>query len=233
MVSCELVNRTSDDGRRRWRGPRVSSASDGRTGSGRGRPSSTRRPASRRSRAWTVSRSAAWPRDTGMSKSGLFAHFGSKEELQLATIAAAEDVFQVEVLGPALAEPGGAAPAARPLRPLPRARGGGRVPGRMLLRVRRSRARHPPGPAAGPHRRGLRRLDHADRGIGAPGPGAGDSSMRRSTRTRSCSRSTPCSPRRTASSCCAATAAPSTWRAAPSRRVCVSRARCSPGVCAM
>ena len=42
-----------------------------------------------------------------MSKSGLFAHFGSKEELQLATIAAAEDVFQVEVLGPALAEPEG------------------------------------------------------------------------------------------------------------------------------
>ena len=45
--------------------------------------------------------------DTGMSKSGLFAHFGSKEELQLATIAAAEDVFQVEVLAPALAEPEG------------------------------------------------------------------------------------------------------------------------------
>ena len=45
--------------------------------------------------------------DTGMSKSGLFAHFGSKEELQLATIAAAEDVFQDEVLGPALAEPEG------------------------------------------------------------------------------------------------------------------------------
>ncbi len=44
---------------------------------------------------------------TGMSKSGLFAHFGSKEELQLATIAAAEDVFQVEVLDPAMAAPEG------------------------------------------------------------------------------------------------------------------------------
>jgi AcrR family transcriptional regulator len=45
--------------------------------------------------------------DTGMSKSGLFAHFGSKEELQLATIAAAEDVFRTEVLDPAMAEPEG------------------------------------------------------------------------------------------------------------------------------
>jgi AcrR family transcriptional regulator len=45
--------------------------------------------------------------DMGMSKSGLFAHFGSKEELQLATIAAAEDVFRAEVLDPALAAPEG------------------------------------------------------------------------------------------------------------------------------
>src|SRR5688500_14785909 len=37
---------------------------------------------------------------TGMSKSGLFAHFGSKEELQLATIATAEEIFQEDVLAP-------------------------------------------------------------------------------------------------------------------------------------
>jgi AcrR family transcriptional regulator len=37
----------------------------------------------------------------GMSKSGLFAHFGSKEELQLATIDAATDVFDRAVLAPA------------------------------------------------------------------------------------------------------------------------------------
>jgi AcrR family transcriptional regulator len=37
----------------------------------------------------------------GMSKSGLFAHFGSKEELQLATIAEASDVFEQEVVAPA------------------------------------------------------------------------------------------------------------------------------------
>src|SRR5687767_12292166 len=36
-----------------------------------------------------------------MSKSGLFAHFGSKEELQLATNAAAKDRFVAAVLAPA------------------------------------------------------------------------------------------------------------------------------------
>ena len=38
----------------------------------------------------------------GMSKSGLYAHFGSKEELQLATIAFAEEIFEAEVLDPAM-----------------------------------------------------------------------------------------------------------------------------------
>jgi AcrR family transcriptional regulator len=37
----------------------------------------------------------------GMSKSGLFAHFGSKEELQLATVDAASEVFAREVTTPA------------------------------------------------------------------------------------------------------------------------------------
>jgi AcrR family transcriptional regulator len=37
----------------------------------------------------------------GMSKSGLFAHFGSKEELQLATIEAATEIFVREVIAPA------------------------------------------------------------------------------------------------------------------------------------
>lgn len=37
-----------------------------------------------------------------MSKSGLFAHFGSKEELQLATIEAAKQRFAAEVVAPAL-----------------------------------------------------------------------------------------------------------------------------------
>ena len=36
----------------------------------------------------------------GMSKSGLFAHFGSKEELQLATVEFAEEVFAADVIAP-------------------------------------------------------------------------------------------------------------------------------------
>ena len=39
----------------------------------------------------------------GMSKSGLYAHFGSKEELQLATVQEADRIFQDEVVQPALA----------------------------------------------------------------------------------------------------------------------------------
>jgi AcrR family transcriptional regulator len=43
----------------------------------------------------------------GMSKSGLFAHFGSKEELQLAVLEGARRRFERDVIGPALAAPGG------------------------------------------------------------------------------------------------------------------------------
>jgi AcrR family transcriptional regulator len=43
----------------------------------------------------------------GMSKSGLFAHFGSKEELQLATIDAASRIFEELVIDPANQEPAG------------------------------------------------------------------------------------------------------------------------------
>src|SRR5215207_213127 len=39
--------------------------------------------------------------ELSMSKSGLFAHFGSKEELQLATVEAARDIFIREVIRPA------------------------------------------------------------------------------------------------------------------------------------
>jgi AcrR family transcriptional regulator len=38
---------------------------------------------------------------TGMSKSGLYAHFGSKEDLQLATIERAVEIFDAEVVAPA------------------------------------------------------------------------------------------------------------------------------------
>jgi AcrR family transcriptional regulator len=42
-----------------------------------------------------------------MSKSGLFAHFGSKEDLQLATVEMARNVFVDHVIRPALPEPAG------------------------------------------------------------------------------------------------------------------------------
>lgn len=45
----------------------------------------------------------------GMSKSGVYAHFGSKEELQLATIDLAEEIFESDVVAPALGAPEGLA----------------------------------------------------------------------------------------------------------------------------
>src|ERR1700729_3126857 len=45
----------------------------------------------------------------GMSKSGLYAHFGSKQELQLATVEEAGRNFTDEVIRPALAAPVGVA----------------------------------------------------------------------------------------------------------------------------
>ena len=53
----------------------------------------------------TIGRLAA---DLGMSKSGLFAHFGSKLDLQLATVAAAADRFRAVVIEPSLTAADGA-----------------------------------------------------------------------------------------------------------------------------
>lgn len=53
----------------------------------------------------TIGRLAA---ELKMSKSGLFAHFGSKQELQLAVVAAAADRFHEAVIEPALGSPDGA-----------------------------------------------------------------------------------------------------------------------------
>ena len=44
---------------------------------------------------------------SGMSKSGLFAHFGSKEDLQLATVDHAAAMFAAEVIAPAREAPRG------------------------------------------------------------------------------------------------------------------------------
>src|SRR4051812_9406197 len=45
--------------------------------------------------------------EVGMSKSGLFAHFASKEELQLATVERATAIFDSEVLAPSAEAVGG------------------------------------------------------------------------------------------------------------------------------
>jgi AcrR family transcriptional regulator len=46
-------------------------------------------------------------RDADMSKSGVFAHFGSKEELQIAVLRAARERFIADVLQPSFGEPRG------------------------------------------------------------------------------------------------------------------------------
>jgi len=45
--------------------------------------------------------------DSHMSKTGIFAHFGSKEQLQLATVGAAKQIFLEQVVKPGLTSPGG------------------------------------------------------------------------------------------------------------------------------
>lgn len=47
--------------------------------------------------------------EAGVSKSGLYAHFGSKHRLQLDIVRAARDIFEREVIEPGLAAPAGLA----------------------------------------------------------------------------------------------------------------------------
>ena len=77
----------------------------------------------------------------GMSKSGLYAHFKSKEELELATIETAAEIFERDVLGPAGESPGGLSRVLALERGVPRTPGTAGVPGRLLLRDRLGAAR--------------------------------------------------------------------------------------------
>src|SRR5260370_37997270 len=45
--------------------------------------------------------------ESHMSKTGIFAHFGSKEQLQLATVGAAKEIFVEQVVKPGLTSPRG------------------------------------------------------------------------------------------------------------------------------
>ncbi len=51
----------------------------------------------------------ALAKDVGMSKSGLFAHFGSKEGLQISVLTHASDLYVEKVVRPAIIEPRGEA----------------------------------------------------------------------------------------------------------------------------
>src|SRR5262245_47454984 len=99
----------------------LSSMSGGATSTGSTSPSRRRRSDGERSRS-AILREAAQlatvegigglsisrlAEAVGMSKSGLFAHFGSKEELQLATIETATAIFHEQVVEPAIGAPTG------------------------------------------------------------------------------------------------------------------------------
>ena len=126
-----------------------------------------------------------------MSKSGLFAHFGSKEELQLATIETANALFDEHVVEPALARPTGIERLRRSSSNYLRHVEERRLPGRLLLRLGADRDGH--APRAGPRRRarGHERLARAARADGPRRPGGGRDRRRRRTRRSSSSRSRP------------------------------------------
>ena len=80
----------------------------------------------------------------GMSKSGLYAHFKSKEELELATIETAAGIFERDVLGPASESPGGLGRVLALSEAFLRTPGTAGLPGRLLLRDRLGAARRTP-----------------------------------------------------------------------------------------
>ena len=87
----------------------------------------------------------------GISKSGLYAHFRSKEELQLATIEAAGEIFEEEVVRPTEGEPTARGTLEALCRALLLARRTPGVPRRLLLRRGIRRGRHAQGPSPRPH----------------------------------------------------------------------------------
>ena len=103
----------------------------------------------------------------GMSKSGLYAHFGSKQELQLATVQEAGRIFADEVVQPALAARAGPGPAGGGVRGVLRASAAPHLPRRLLLRRRGAGDGHPPRAGQGAHRRLPVRVRGVIRGFAA------------------------------------------------------------------
>ena len=93
-----------------------------------------------------------------MSKSGVYAHFGSKQDLQLATVDEAGRIFQAEVIEPALAAAPGLDQLDRAVRRLLRPPRAAHAPRRLLLRRGRAGDGHPPGSGQGADRRVPERL---------------------------------------------------------------------------
>ena len=82
--------------------------------------------------------------DLSVSKAGVFAHFGSKEELQLATVHAAGRALRRRGRGPGGGGARGAGAPRRPLRELARLQPSPGVPGRVLLLLHLRRVPRPP-----------------------------------------------------------------------------------------
>ena len=101
---------------------------------------------------------------TGMSKSGLYAHFGSKQELQLATVEMANEIFQAEVVEPALAAPAGRERLIALCDQLLLASGARGLPRGLLLRRGRGGLRHTRGTGPGRDRSRLHRPRRATAG---------------------------------------------------------------------
>jgi len=88
--------------------------------------------------------------DLGMSKSGLFAHFGSKEELQLATVETARQIFIDQITRPALSAPRGMPRLWYWCVPWSRLRRKGTLPRILTRPTWRSRSSPSPSAATGP-----------------------------------------------------------------------------------
>ena len=80
--------------------------------------------------------------ELGVSKSGLFAHFGSKTDLQLATVDAAREIFLEQVIGGSRRRDRDRVAAGARQR-LARLHGAGGLPRRLLLRRGLARVRQP------------------------------------------------------------------------------------------
>ena len=120
-----------------------------------------------------------------MSKSGVYAHFGSKQELQLATVDEAGQIFHGEVVEPALVATPGLAQLVTVCDAFFDRLRGPDVPGRLLLRRSRPRGRARARSGQGGARRLPEQFHHADppvRGRCAP---SGTSSPRRGPEPRS------------------------------------------------